>query len=79
MTKLIVALCIIVGALALGFICFVAYSTWQRMRWRPQALRRIDLMRKRAKGPPRGDGKVTVVVTDIEGYSGESFARFGGR
>ena len=37
---------------------------------RPIAIQAIINMRKRFKGPPQG-GNVAVVVTDIEGYSGE--------
>lgn len=37
-----------------------------RSRWAREA----ELKRKRAKGLPKGGGSVSVVVTDIEGYSG---------
>jgi class 3 adenylate cyclase len=42
-------------------------SRWMlfRSRW----AREIELKRKRAKGPPKGGSTVSVVVTDIEGYS----------
>jgi hypothetical protein len=42
-------------------------SRWAlfRVRW----LREAELKRKRAMGPPRDGAAVTVVVTDIEGYS----------
>lgn len=67
--KLIAGLSAFAALLAAALIAYVAASTWQRTRWRPAALRRVALMAKRARGPPSGDGRVTVVVTDIEGYS----------
>lgn len=67
--RLIIALSVVVGLLLLALLAFATVSARMRMRWRPAALRRVQLMAKRAKGPPR-EGRVTVVVTDIEGYSG---------
>ena len=42
-------------------------SRWAlfRLRW----MREVDLKRKRGTGPPKGGGPLTVVVTDIDGYS----------
>jgi hypothetical protein len=49
------------AALALG-------SRWELMRSR--WLREAELKRKRAEGMPAGGARLTVVVTDVEGYSG---------
>ena len=38
---------------------------------RPQVLQNIIDMRKRLKGPPTS-GTVSLVITDIEGFSGEN-------
>jgi uncharacterized membrane protein YgcG len=67
--KIIAALSVICGLLLFVFALYVGLSLRDKKRWRPQFQRALNLMSRRAKGPPV-EGAVTVVVTDIEGYSG---------
>ncbi|GBF96164.1 inactive leucine-rich repeat receptor kinase-like [Raphidocelis subcapitata] len=67
--RLIAGLCVSMGALLLALAITAGVAAWQRAAWRPLVARRAALMVKRARGPPRGEGRATVVVTDIEGYS----------
>jgi hypothetical protein len=71
--RLIVGLCVSIGALLVALAATAGIAAWQRATWRPRVARRAALMVKRARGPPRGEGRVTAVVTDIEGYSGGSW------
>jgi hypothetical protein len=65
-TWVLVALGVVLALLA-GAIALLG-SRWVlfRSRW----AREMELKRKRARGPPKSGGPVSVVVTDIEGYSG---------
>jgi hypothetical protein len=57
-----VVLALLAGAIALLGSRWVLF----RSRW----AREMELKRKRARGPPKSGGPVSIVVTDIEGYSG---------
>ena len=61
---------IFVALVAAGLLVGVAWYFLIRKASRPALLQDILDARKRKRGVPTG-GKVSVVVTNIEGYSGE--------
>ncbi len=66
-----VALGVVLALLAAAIALVGSRWVLFRSRW----AREMELKRKRAKGLPKSGGAVSIVVTDIEGYSG---ARLGG-
>jgi hypothetical protein len=65
-TWVLVALGAVLALLAVSIAMLGSRLLLFRSRW----AREIELKRKRARGPPKGGGVISVVVTDIEGYSG---------
>jgi hypothetical protein len=41
----------------------------RHLRYHPRWQRQLELRRKKALGPPKGGDNVSIVVTDVEGYS----------
>jgi hypothetical protein len=66
-TWVLVALGAVLLLTAIGLL--VLGSRWAlfRVRW----LREAELKKRRGMGLPKEGGSLTVVVTDVEGYSGE--------
>jgi hypothetical protein len=61
-----VALGAVLAVLAAAILSLGSRLVLFRTRW----AREMELKRKRARGSPKGGGTISVVVTDIEGYSG---------
>lgn len=64
---LIITGCLIAFLLMLLLVSYLLQS----IKHRPKVFRRLEMMKKKMKGLPREGDAFAIVVTDIEGYSGE--------
>lgn len=67
----IVAVCAVLGII---FFLLCGLLTFKRLAHKPSWLWKKEITKHRIKGPPQ-EGMMSVVVTDIEGYSGERACR----